>query len=254
MLFHRQLSYVDWELGLYLPPETFLTILYKELTRVLLPLGALCIVALFGIRSLLRIVSNEVRIVENGLRVIDHQNGLKLQQQQHEAWFVDKTLVELESIRQRYHEYHQALHIDPLTGIFNRRAFDDVMEKLNTGSAPFALVLIDVDHFKRVNDTYGHQTGDVVLQHVASTIMRVLGQGYRIGEDEFAALLLMDRNELAENLEHLITQVRNLSVQGTACKVTLSIGVAIGPDSQLFQKADAALYYRKAAGRDGWTL
>lgn len=254
MLFHRPLSYVDWDLDLYLPPETFLTILYKELARALLPLGAICIVALFGIRALLRIVRNEMRIVENGLRIIDHQNELKPQRPHHEAWFVDKTLTELESIRRRYHEYHQALHIDPLTGIFNRRAFDDVMGKLNNGNEPFALVLIDVDHFKIVNDTYGHQTGDIVLQHVASTIMRVLGQGYRIGGDEFAALLLMERDELANNLDQLIKQVRNLSLQETACKVTLSIGVAIGPDSQLFHKADAALYHRKAAGRNGWTM
>lgn len=254
MLFNRPLSYVEWDLDLYLPPETFLTILYKELTRVLLPLAALCIVVLFGIHSLLRIVRNEMYIVENGLRIIDHQNGLKPQVPQHEAWFVDKTLTELESIRQRYHEYHQALHIDPLTGIFNRRAFDDVMEKLNNGNEQFALVLIDVDYFKIVNDTYGHQIGDLVLQHVASTIMSVLGQGYRIGGDEFAALLLMERKELADNLDHLIKQIRNLSLQETTCKVTLSIGVAIGPDSQLFQKADAALYHRKAAGRDGWSM
>lgn len=254
MLFHRKLSYVDWDLGLYLPPETFLTILYKELTRVLLPLGAICLVTLFGIRSLLRIVRKEMYLVEKGLSIINDQDEAQPQKRPQEAWFVHKTLTELETIRQRYHEYHQALHIDPLTGISNRRAFDEEMERLSKGNERFVLVLIDVDHFKLVNDTYGHQTGDLVLQRVASTIVGVLGQAYRIGGDEFAALLVMEMHELVNTLEHLIEKVRKLSWQETDCRVTLSIGAATGPDSQLFQKADMALYQRKSAGRDGWTM
>jgi diguanylate cyclase (GGDEF)-like protein len=151
--------------------------------------------------------------------------------------------------------------VDPLTGVFNRRhmerCLDDAIERQRRTSAPASLLVIDVDHFKRINDQFGHAKGDSVLKGIVSLVRkrsRKLDLLFRIGGEEFM-LLLPDTREadaaaVAEQLRASIAESRLLD-DG---RVTVSIGVSeLQPDESLdswMKHADEALYEAKAAGRD----
>ncbi len=170
-------------------------------------------------------------------------------------------LVGLAVANARAHERLVALaRTDALTGLANHRAF---RERLDSDSArarrtgfPVSLVIVDLDRFKRVNDTWGHQTGDAVLREVARRLQASARRGdlpARIGGEELAWLLpdtgLAAARDAAERLRRAIRDIPIPPV-GT---VTASIGVAEmgpgGPDD-LVRRADAALYRAKEAGRD----
>ncbi len=149
--------------------------------------------------------------------------------------------------------------LDPLTGLFNRNALEQRLGELD-GEAEghsHALLLCDLDHFKRVNDELGHATGDAVLQDVSYTMRSVLRAGdsiYRVGGEEILVVLPgATRDDAVEIAERLRRAVRERRPVGTA--ITISIGVAVshsGPldTDELVGLADTALYSAKAAGRD----
>ena len=142
---------------------------------------------------------------------------------------------------------------DALTGLPNRRRFD--LDLVWVGMQD-ALLLIDIDHFKRVNDTFGHQVGDQVLQQIALRLMDVVRQEdtvYRYGGEEFAVILKRVRCEevilLAERLRVSVGDLPLASLNGAS--VTVSVGVARqGSGAALIEQADAALYAAKHAGRN----
>jgi diguanylate cyclase (GGDEF)-like protein len=179
-------------------------------------------------------------------------------------------------LRERSEAFRQMSEQDPLTGLANRRVMESryLLERqvMKRRPAPLALLMIDVDHFKRVNDTWGHGNGDRVLVAVARTcreILREVDLPARVGGEEFAVLLpnssLSQAVEVAERLRHAFSQLR---VQAMADKewandpangeirFTASIGVAEitedGVDSldALYAAADRRLYRAKALGRD----
>ena len=143
---------------------------------------------------------------------------------------------------------HEAEH-DALTGLYNRAAFD----RFQTAGPPAALLLMDVDKFKEVNDTFGHDTGDQVLKKVASLLdhsFRFTDYPCRVGGDEFAVLLSSPATEaqVRERLDRIRERLRS-DADGLPA-VTLSVGVAFGgPDA--YKNADKALYAVKKRGRDG---
>ena len=154
---------------------------------------------------------------------------------------------------------------DALTGLPNRRAFEEALARevarARRVRAPLGLVALDVDHFKRVNDTHGHAAGDAVLREVAARIAAAARAGdlvARIGGEEFAALLGgADLSAAAEAAERIRARVREAPVAvaaGLALAVTVSAGVAAlepGEDgAALLARADARLYEAKRAGRD----
>jgi diguanylate cyclase (GGDEF)-like protein len=153
--------------------------------------------------------------------------------------------------------------IDPLTGLANRRSFmlDSEAAMVGRGSRnePLAVLLADLDHFKRINDAFGHAIGDRVLKIFAAVLGRVTGQGDlvgRIGGEEFA-ILLPARDEaaavaLAERIRVALREAA-LEVDGRAVGATVSIGVAasrIGDLAGLLGRADSALYQAKEDGRN----
>jgi diguanylate cyclase (GGDEF)-like protein len=179
-------------------------------------------------------------------------------------------------LRERSEAFRQMAEQDPLTGLANRRVFESryLLERqgMRRRPAPLALLMIDVDHFKRVNDTWGHGNGDRVLVAVARTCrdtLREVDLPARVGGEEFAVLLpnssLSQAAEVAERLRNAFSQVR---VQAMADKewandpanseirFTVSIGVAEitedGVDSldAFLAAADRRLYRAKALGRD----
>ncbi len=152
---------------------------------------------------------------------------------------------------------------DALTGLPNRRAINDTLKRMLAQSArtvsPMAVLLIDLDHFKKINDTFGHEEGDAVLAAVgdilASTVRASDFVG-RNGGEEFVALLPDTAEEdalgVAEKLRSAIEAVKLARVDRT---ITASFGVAIHPDvasepENLLRLADRALYVAKAAGRN----
>lgn len=148
---------------------------------------------------------------------------------------------------------------DGLTGILNRYMFQQVCDLLKESGAPLALLLADVDKFKEVNDTYGHAAGDRVLIRVAELLkgcIRETDYVFRIGGDEFAAILTPVNRERAEMIRMKILQVNE-----TLCKaeedcaaVSLSVGIALsdhGYRDSLYEQADRALYAVKENGRNG---
>jgi diguanylate cyclase (GGDEF)-like protein len=154
---------------------------------------------------------------------------------------------------------HAANH-DYLTGLSNRRHFDRVLRDATSvlKSVPLALFHIDVDQFKRINDTYGHPVGDEVLRHVATSILRGLPEGAtaaRIGGDEFVVLLpeASDARHLLVAAGELIDRIaKPLMVGGKHIVVSVSIGISTtlaGSAENLPVHADMALYEAKRAGR-----
>lgn len=149
---------------------------------------------------------------------------------------------------------------DSLTGIANRESFDRMRELLKSASKPVALLLIDVDEFKKINDSYGHSTGDQVLQNVANLLKEQFRSDdcpARIGGDEFAVIMTditSDLKAVIIHKLHMIIETLQNPEEGIP-KVTLSIGVAFstqGMSVDLYKETDRALYYVKEHGRNGY--
>lgn len=163
--------------------------------------------------------------------------------------------------QQMYLAEEKLAHTDALTGIPNRRSFeialDDRLKQFERHEGIFSLVILDVDHFKKFNDTYGHQTGDEVLQGLARILkskIRHFDTAYRIGGEEFALILCGSPRdnavEIADRLRSIVETTRIADLN-----VTISLGVVTcdqeGWDEiSLVKAADEALYHSKESGRN----
>lgn len=153
---------------------------------------------------------------------------------------------------------------DTLTGLANRRAFMERLEpecaRQASGGPGGMVLMLDLDHFKRVNDTWGHATGDVVLVHLArmlkGNLLRSHDLAGRLGGEEFAVLLpgttAQEATAIGERLRHALEQSRIHAGDGTIFQVTMSIGAApLHADAHAtLAQADAALYEAKNTGRN----
>jgi diguanylate cyclase (GGDEF)-like protein len=162
-------------------------------------------------------------------------------------------------------EVSRRARTDSLTGLANRRAFDEQLEHLLAQSDRFghsvSLILADVDHFKNVNDNWGHEAGDTVLKSIAGTLVegvRAVDVCARFGGEEIAILLpqttLQGAVELADRLRRAVA-AKPIMAGGAEISVTISCGVASYPEGvltkeALFAAADRAMYEAKSAGRN----
>lgn len=153
---------------------------------------------------------------------------------------------------------HKAEH-DPLTGVINRGAFEQMKEILKASVDPLAFLIIDVDKFKLINDNYGHEIGDQVLKKVAKHLTDTFrSQDYvaRIGGDEFAVIMTNSTRELQQVIQNK-ADAMNQFLQNPADglpPISLSIGIAFsdkGFPEELYSQADRALYQVKENGRCG---
>lgn len=150
--------------------------------------------------------------------------------------------------------------VDHLTGLLNRRGFEtQVAHRMRAASDGFALILSDIDHFKRVNDTLGHAAGDTVLASYGSLIRDHCHDGIlgRVGGEEFAILLTVETVERARSVaEQLRVAFGTHEFGSTSCefRATVSVGVAVCAPGvtyhQLFAAADRCLYLAKSSGRN----
>jgi diguanylate cyclase len=169
-----------------------------------------------------------------------------------------------EQLRQRLLEKHQQAVCDPLTGLHNRLAFDErvaqEIARWKRYGQPLVLMMIDIDHFKRVNDSYGHKAGDKALLLITDQLRNHLRESdflARLGGEEF--VVLMPETELASAIvaaDKLRSAVEHCQFhyQGKQVPITISAGLAqLQQDDsaeRLFQRADEAMYRAKAAGRN----
>jgi diguanylate cyclase (GGDEF)-like protein len=159
---------------------------------------------------------------------------------------------------------------DALTGVKNFRYLEEALvrelARSQRDGQPVSLVLFDIDHFKRINDEYGHQRGDIALRRIAQTIRRTSRKHdivARYGGEEFA-LVLPETNAAGAKLkaEACRTTIERLAIraEGVVIRATISLGVAVYnplrpiPKDQLIQAADRALYKSKKDGRNRVTV
>jgi diguanylate cyclase len=180
---------------------------------------------------------------------------------------LDAATQQLTELRTNFDQAHRELQIDPLTEVGNRKYFDRQMDHVTAeardNDSPLSILMIDIDHFKKFNDTYGHLVGDQVLRLVARTMVENLkGRDIiaRYGGEEFVILLPQTRLEDAQKVGDLLRsclatkRVRKRNSNETLGTVTVSIGATLYyPGEELDEfvgRADAAMYKAKDAGRN----
>jgi diguanylate cyclase len=181
---------------------------------------------------------------------------------------VASALKEIEQLRQDLARSRAEAVTDALSGLLNRKGFDHAIKQILADRPPAGrshwLVMFDIDHFKRVNDTHGHPVGDTVIETLGSVLKRATDRtdahAARVGGEEFAVLMRASTSkealQLAEAVRRLVsaTRIRKRGTQEVIASVTVSAGLAAwtpGDDlSSWISAADAALYRAKEGGRD----
>jgi diguanylate cyclase (GGDEF)-like protein len=173
-------------------------------------------------------------------------------------------IVDVTRDRQNAEEASQLATTDALTGLFNRRHMSNILKRTFAAFAaqrrPCAVMLIDLDRFKQVNDTLGHAVGDALLKQVAQRLIKVIGDKERIcrlGGDEFQVIFpdVDDRGRLGDVAGRIITMLSEpYTIEGNRCFIGTSIGIAVSPfDGEtvddVVRNADLALYSAKHSGR-----
>jgi diguanylate cyclase (GGDEF)-like protein len=180
------------------------------------------------------------------------------------SWYFESSeikramLVGFNLLHHKINKLRLDVQTDPLTGLHNRRGLELALDQLQSEQRPFAVVSLDIDHFKSVNDTYGHDVGDQVLQSLA----RLMRNGSRdddvlcrVGGEEFLILLPDVAPEIAEQVaERLRRQVEQLLIEPVG-QITISIGVAhrlqhVDEVGAVLKAADEMLYKAKRTGRN----
>ena len=179
---------------------------------------------------------------------------------------VNDSNLEMRRIKQELDEYKHIANTDALTKLPNRRAFDERMADIYNDTrplAPTALIILDIDHFKRFNDTYGHAVGDQVLGLVAAILRAAIRKdafAARIGGEEFAILAPGHKpqalQDMADALRLMVakTPLKNPKTGASYGKITISLGLCLSDQAtdpfDFYHKADIALYGAKAGGRN----
>jgi diguanylate cyclase len=180
---------------------------------------------------------------------------------------LDASTREVARLREHLEQVRRDALTDALTNLANRKAFDEHLaaacERAEAGDEPLTLAVLDIDHFKRFNDTWGHQTGDQVLRYVASVIGRTAGPprvAARYGGEEFAMIFPKESAAQVQfALEAIRKEIASRSLRRRSTNdelgaVTISAGFAVRRADEtgaaLLERADAALYASKRAGRN----
>ena len=197
-----------------------------------------------GQRALLETVADQIAGMIRVARLLEHLQRTNAQ------------------LRDAYSRMEELSRTDELTGVANRRCFDQWLEACLAAPGPLALLMIDVDHFKAYNDGYGHVAGDACLQEIAALLAYVLAgtpaRLARYGGEEFAVILPGEDGPggaaVGERLRAAVRARSLLHLPECGDRVSISIGVAAAKDggtsATLLEAADAALYAAKHAGRD----
>jgi diguanylate cyclase len=177
---------------------------------------------------------------------------------------MDESRSEINTLRAELIKARALANTDPLTGLANRRSFDEKLASNFSMAKRFSLILLDIDFFKRVNDVHGHSTGDQVLKAVADIFRSALRAGTfaaRTGGEEFAIILQGGSDKetaLVGERVRMAVEKTPIAKGDEKLSITISLGAALSSDAgtsrALYEAADAALYRSKAAGRNRMTF
>lgn len=260
---HAPIMIANWGVVAHRPTDVALSNIDELFLQTLYYSLPLFIISLLAIWWVARFIAHPLReLAEVAANLDNRANFSRIRYIR--GWYVEAALIRkgllqgFSAVGNRIRKLHREGSTDSLTGLFNRRGLDAAMGKLTEAAGDGAVVMIDIDHFKAVNDKYGHAVGDEVLKTIAALIMaeaRTEDVVARMGGEEFVVLLpetgLDPARRFAERLRSAIEQTHFDRVG----KVTISLGIASYPkhganvhDSLVL--ADAALYRAKAAGRN----
>jgi diguanylate cyclase len=205
-------------------------------------------------------------LLRNAIGLLTDATGTTMAHGKETVEGVEAKSKEMEEIRKELDEYKRIANTDSLTRLFNRRAFDDKLASVydsQRSRATTALVVGDIDHFKKINDTFGHPVGDKILATVANVIKSNVRKEVfvaRTGGEEFAIIIEGNTEEeaiaIAERVRRSLeaTPFKNSKTGVNYGPVTLSLGICMASDADtaqdLYQKSDVALYCAKSSGRN----
>ena len=174
--------------------------------------------------------------------------------------YLQEKRVKLEFIEKKFETVQQEANIDALTKVFSRKKFEEDMQKLQKEHIPFSVIFLDIDDFKRINDTYGHQVGDRVLREIGEILNTYLRKGtfaYRYGGEEFVVILLKSDLEAARSVAERLKEViehRSIRIDEQVLDFTASFGVVQREEDEsvadVLKRADEALYEAKRSGKN----
>lgn len=208
-------------------------------------------------------ISTPLRMLADGAQRMN-DDGTEKNIQNVKSWYFEAQelkkamLLGVGLLHGNIRKLREDLHKDPLTGLGNRRSLDAALQKFKNLQMDFSVLSIDIDYFKTVNDTHGHDVGDTVLQHLAqflSHICRVDDVPCRVGGEEFIILLpgthKVDAAKIAERLRQNV-EATEIPVVG---KITISVGISCYPEDArdvfaVFKHGDEMLYQAKRHGRN----
>jgi len=184
----------------------------------------------------------------------------------HEGWGL-ATFVDITERKTQEIKIEKLAMEDPLTGLANRRAFNEILKgslsRAARGGKKTALLLVDLDGLKQLNDTLGHDSGDLILQKTAERLKKGVRRGdvvCRLGGDEFS--IVADAVDGVNTVEEMAGRVideisKPFNIEGTPVDLSVSIGIGIFPEDaedaeELFKRTDEALYRAKNSGRGRW--
>ncbi len=213
------------------------------------------------------------RYIKESIEAIDEQDLKKMHELQGKIaelenenkklkQFLAENRVRLELIEEKFNEQKKEAQYDALTGLLNRRSLDEDLARLDSANISYALLILDIDNFKQINDTYGHLVGDEVLKEVGEilrTYVRKNTKAYRYGGEEFVVVLPGGDEKAAKIVGERLREVvetRGVKLPNTAQMLlfTASFGAAIKKDHESYkdvlQRADEALYEAKKSGKN----
>ncbi len=210
--------------------------------------------------------SNSVDILHNAIKLLQEATGDTMAHGEKTVEGVARKSEEVEQVRRELDEYKRIANTDSLTRLSNRRAFDDKLVSLYGNPMTLsltALIIADIDHFKRINDTFGHPVGDKILATVASVIRSNLRRDVfvaRTGGEEFAIITEGQTEEealqICERIRRVLEQTpfKNSKTGVNYGPVTISLGLCMASEAsdagELYSRTDVALYSAKSAGRN----
>ena len=260
---YAPISFANWGVIAARPTEVALSNIDELFLRTFYYSLPVFIISLLAIWWLARFIAHPLRELADVAANLDNRASFA-RIRFIKGWYVEAAMIRkglmqsFTAIGSRMRKLHLEGTTDPLTGVVNRRGLYTAVEKLMESAQSVAVVMVDVDHFKSVNDKFGHTVGDEVLKTITALIMAQARKEdivARMGGEEFVILLpetdLEPAGHFAERLRSAVEQTHF----DTAGNVTISLGVARYPThganvNDTLDLADAALYRAKAAGRN----
>lgn len=265
---YSQNALTDWTIITVQPYKYILSQVYSEIIKYsLIGLFMLAIVAAVAYFTSIRATKPILDIVKTANKIASGATNIESFEVQSKDE-IGKMAEAFNKMRQARDAYHLETQTDKLTGLYNKTTFENFFKlklqdlKNNVSTGIMAMYIIDLDHFKEVNDTKGHQFGDEVLKEFSANLRKCF-RPYdciaRFGGDEFMVLIdNLPGTEIIFKKAELINQVaHNIEIDGESANVSASIGIAIVPMhgtdyGTIFKAADDSLYFVKNNGRDNY--